>query len=137
MSAPSSLRHSISQRVRYAETDNMGVAYHANYLVWFEVGRTELIRHMGLPYKDMESAGLYLPVIEVHCEYLKPVRYDDDVRIEAFMEEHRGIRLRIGYELRVGEALAARGYTIHVFTDKAGKPTRPMKAFVEMLRELA
>lgn len=124
-------RFSTIQRVRYAETDNMGVAYHANYLIWFEVGRTELIRQLGLAYKDLEFAGLFLPVIEVHCEYLKAVRYDDEVRIDSFLVEQKGLRLKIGYELYVGDTLSARGFTIHAFTDRSGRPTRPLKAFVE------
>lgn len=132
---PETFRHSTIQRVRYAETDNMGVAYHANYLIWFEVGRTELIRHLGLPYKDLESAGLFLPVIEAHCAYLKAVRYDDQVRIDSFLVEQKGLRLKIGYDLYVGDALSARGYTIHAFTDRAGRPTRPLKAFVERVQK--
>ncbi|HCH37026.1 MAG TPA: acyl-CoA thioesterase, partial [Acidobacteria bacterium] len=68
-------------RVRYAETDKMGVVYHANYLVWFEIGRTDLLRTIGWTYRQMESAGISLPVIEAHCEYRKPARYDDELEV--------------------------------------------------------
>ena len=77
MTAPTSLR------VRYAETDQMGVVYHANYFVWFEVARTDLLRARGWTYREMEQAGVSLPVIEAHCEYRRPARYDDEVDIAA------------------------------------------------------
>ena len=68
-------------RVRYAETDRMGVVYHANYFVWFEVGRTDLLRHSGWTYREMESEGITLPVIEAHCQYRQSARYDDEIDI--------------------------------------------------------
>ncbi len=70
-------------RVRYAETDRMGVVYYANYLVWFEVARADLLRTLGWTYREMEESGVYLPVIEAHCEYRRPARYDDDVEIRT------------------------------------------------------
>lgn len=112
-------------RVRYAETDNMGVAYHANYLIWFEVGRTDLIRQMGYPYKDMERRGVFLPVIDVQCSYLKPVHYDDELELHTSLEERRGLRLRISYRLYRNRELMATGQTLHAFTDVQGKPHRP------------
>ena len=81
-------------RVRYAETDKMGVVYYANYLVWFEVGRADLLRSLGWSYREMEIAGISLPVIEAHCTYLRPARYDDEieVRTEGRMLLAAGIR---------------------------------------------
>ena len=79
-----STRQSVSTvRVRYAETDQMGVAYHANYFVWFEVGRTDWLRTFGVTYRDLEAEGFLLPVIEAHCEYRASARYDDDLRITS------------------------------------------------------
>jgi acyl-CoA thioester hydrolase len=112
-------------RVRYAETDNMGVAYHANYLVWYEVGRTDLIRQLGFPYKEMERRGVFLPVIDVQCSYLKPVHYDDELELHSSLEERSGVRLRISYRLYRDRMLMATGQTIHAFTDRDGKPHRP------------
>ncbi len=123
-------------RVRYAETDNMGVAYHANYLIWFEVGRTDLIRQLGFPYKDMERRGVYLPVIDVHCRYLKPVHYDDVLELHTSLEERTGLRLPISYRLYRERILMATGQTIHAFTDINGKPHRPPEDILQaMTRE--
>ena len=74
----------ISLRVRYAETDKMGVVYHANYFVWFEVGRCELLRAVGRSYRDLEETGIGLPVIEAHCEYKMPARYDDELQVKTW-----------------------------------------------------
>jgi acyl-CoA thioester hydrolase len=73
----------ISIRVRYAETDKMGVVYHANYFMWFEIGRCELLRAVGRSYRDMEASGIGLPVIEAHCEYKSPARYDDELVVKT------------------------------------------------------
>src|SRR5687767_15246932 len=70
-------------RVRYAETDRMGVVYYANYLVWFEVARADLMRSLGWTYREMEESGVILPVIEAHCEYKRPARYDDEIEIQT------------------------------------------------------
>jgi len=103
----------------------MGVAYHANYLVWYEVGRTDLIRLLGFPYKEMERRGVFLPVIEVQSSYHKPVHYDDELELHSELEERNGVRLRIAYRLYRDRALMATGHTLHAFTDKDGKPCRP------------
>ncbi|SVD84182.1 uncharacterized protein METZ01_LOCUS437036, partial [marine metagenome] len=87
-------------RVRYAETDKMGVVYHANYLVWFEIGRTDLLRTIGWTYRQMESAGISLPVIEAHCEYRKPARYDDELEVTTRGELLSPTRVGFNYELR-------------------------------------
>lgn len=119
-------------RVRYAETDQMSVAYHGNYLPWFEVARTTVLREHGLPYKDLESAGFLLPVLEVTARYLKPARYDDELAITATIAERPGVRFRIDYEVRRGDELLATGHTVHAFIDRSGRPVRPPEAFLKL-----
>src|SRR5919112_421603 len=81
---PVSVQSSVTNlRVRYAETDKMGVVYYANYLVWFEVARTDLLRSLGWSYREMEGAGISLPVIEAHCDYHRPARYDDEIEVRT------------------------------------------------------
>lgn len=107
-------------RVRYAETDQMGVVYHSHHIVWFEVGRVELCRSLGVRYRDMERDGVLLAVAEVNCRYLSPVRYDDEIIVKATVEEVSSRMIRFGYEIRVAEddRVAARGYTKHLFCDR-------------------
>jgi acyl-CoA thioester hydrolase len=113
-------------RVRYAETDKMGVVYYANYFVWFEVGRTDWLRDTGWSYREMERDGVSLPVIEAHCEYRQPARYDDDVEIRTRATLLTPVRIRFDYELRrdgSGEPTAT-GHTIHAALDPGGRPCR-------------
>ena len=110
--------HETELRVRYAETDQMGVVYHANYLVWMEVGRVEFFRAAGLRYRDFETGtGLHMAVAEVQMRYLAPARYDDPVIVRTSMTEAHARMLTITYELRHGETgqALAKGYTKHVF----------------------
>jgi len=113
-------------RVRYAETDQMGVVYYANYLAWFEVGRCEWLRSLGWSYREMEEAGSLLPVIEAHCEYRQPARYDDEVEIRTRGELLSPVRVKFSYDVvrRADGATAAAGYTVHAATDPAGRPRR-------------
>ena len=118
-------------RVRYAETDQMGVVYYANYLVWFEVGRTDLLRQAGWTYRDMEQEGFSLPVIEAHCEYKESARYDDDVDVQTTGMLVSPVRLRFDYELRRRRDAArlASGHTVHATLDRNGRPCRlPQRA---------
>jgi acyl-CoA thioester hydrolase len=113
-------------RVRYADTDKMGVAYYANYLVWFEVGRAEWLRAQGVSYHDIERDGIVLPVIEARCEYRIPVRYDDEVEIRTHGALVTPVRVEFRYTIarhRDG-AVAARGVTVHAATDATGRPKR-------------
>ncbi len=111
-------------RVRYAETDQMGIAWHGNYLAWFEVARTDLLRARGVSYRELEEAGLRLPVIEVQARYLRPVRYDDVLDVAARVEELRGARVLFSYEvLRAGELLAT-GRSEHAAVDRDGRLRR-------------
>lgn len=113
-------------RVRYAETDRMGVVYYANYLVWFEVGRTEWLRQTGWSYQEMESDGISLPVVEAHCEYRQPARYDDDIEVATWGTLVTPIRVRFDYEVTRGAdgTIAAIGHTVHAAVDTGGKPCR-------------
>ena len=110
-------------RVRYFETDRMGGAYHAHYLVWFEVARTDYIRAAGSTYRELEEEGFILPVLEVYCRYRRAARYDERIRVEARCERYRRARIRFLYRA-VGEddAVVAEGWTIHAVTDPKGAP---------------
>jgi acyl-CoA thioester hydrolase len=116
--------------VRYAETDMMGVVYHGNYLPWFEVGRTTLLKELGLPYRQLEADGFRLPVLEVTAKYLRPALYDDTITIVTTMRERPLLRIRLEYEVRRGEELLATGSTVHAFIDREGKPVRPPASVV-------
>ncbi len=113
-------------RVRYADTDKMGVVYYANYLVWFEVGRTEWLRQNGLSYREVEDSGIVLPVIEAHCEYRQPARYDDEIEIRTRGTLLSPVRVRFDYEVvrRQPGVVAAVGRTVHASVDSNGRPTR-------------
>lgn len=113
-------------RVRYAETDCMGVAYYANYLVWFEVARTDLLRTLGWSYREMEASGVFLPVIEASCEYKRPARYDDEVRIETTGRTLSPVRLEFQYVARLSgdDSPVAVGRTVHAATTADGRPCR-------------
>jgi acyl-CoA thioester hydrolase len=112
--------------VRYAETDKMGVVYYANFLVWFEVGRTDLLRHAGWSYREMEVEGFSLPVIEAHCEYKEPARYDDELEVRTGGDLLSPIRVQFTYEIvrPADEALLATGHTVHASLDPSGRPRR-------------
>jgi len=122
-------------RVRYAETDQMGVVYYANFLVWFEVARVEWLRQGGWSYRDMEHDGTALPVIEAHCEYRHPARYDDEIEIAARGTLLTPVRVRFDYDVvRVADdTLAAVGHTVHAAVDAGGKPRRLPPRVREML----
>jgi acyl-CoA thioester hydrolase len=126
-------------RVRYAETDRMGVVYYANYLVWFEVGRTDWLRQTGWSYREMEQDGVSLPVIEAHCEYRQPTRYDDEVEIRTNATLLTPVRIRFDYELwRDGDAQAAAiGHTVHAALDGNGRPCRLPARVRELFRATA
>jgi acyl-CoA thioester hydrolase len=117
--------HQTSLRVRYAETDQMGVVYYANYLVWMEVGRVELVRSLGFQYRELEqSEGLYLSVIEAHCRYIYPARYDQEIVVETTIVKATSRTVEFGY--RIGsvepERLLAEGATRHLWLNKEWRP---------------
>jgi acyl-CoA thioester hydrolase len=113
-------------RVRYAETDKMGVVYYANYLVWFEVARTDLLRALGWTYREMEHAGVSLPVIESHCEYHRPAKYDDEIEIKTDGRMLSAVRVEFRYEVfrRENQELSASGKTFHAGVNCAVRPCR-------------
>jgi acyl-CoA thioester hydrolase len=113
-------------RVRYAETDQMGVVYYANYFVWFEVARADLLRTLGWSYRDMEETGVHLPVIEAQCDYRRPARYDDEIEVRTEGRLASPIRLEFAYQVSVkGQPeLAASGRTVHAALGRDGRPCR-------------
>lgn len=122
-----SVPRSISRvRVRYAETDQMGIVYYANYLIWFEVGRTDLLRLAGWSYREMEAEGFALPVVEAHCEYRQSARYDDELDIVTTGAILSAVRVKFEYQVvRADDGAAlARGHTVHASLDTGGKPRR-------------
>jgi acyl-CoA thioester hydrolase len=113
-------------RVRYAETDRMGVVYYANYFVWFEVARADLLRTLDWTYREMEDSGVLLPVIDARCEYKRAARYDDVIEIRTIGRVASPVRMEFDYEvLRHGEGeLTATGKTVHAAVGRDGRPCR-------------
>jgi acyl-CoA thioester hydrolase len=120
-------------RVPYAHTDQMGFVYYANYLVYFEMARSEMMREAGTPYGDLEKRGVVLPVVEAHTVYRSPARFDDLLEIRSRCSEIRGVRLRIEYRVLRGAELLATGYTEHVCMSPAGKVQKPAPEFRRLL----
>ena len=130
-------------RVRYAETDQMGVVYYANYLVWFEIGRVELLRSLGLAYSQMEiDHGLVLPVVEATCRYRAPAKYDDEILIETRPALVRGSIIKFAYRILrkqpdgVEPQLLAEGETVHVVCDEHFKRTHLPEQYATALRSM-
>lgn len=125
-------------RVRYAETDQMGVVYHGNYAVFFEMGRVEWLRNMGVSYKSMEENGIMLPVVSLTMNYKKPARYDDLLTVKTIFKSQTSVKIEFDYEIynEKGELLTT-GYSMLVFVDmKTGKPTLPPEYILEKLKGL-
>lgn len=129
-------RHETSLRVRYAETDQMGVAYYANYLVWMEMGRVEYCRSAGFRYRDMEAEdGVLLAVVEARCRYLSPARYDDEVIVRTWVEQATPRMVRFAYEMREASSnrRLATGETKHIFCNRQMKPVKLPEKYRERL----
>ena len=122
-------------RVRYAETDQAGMAHHSAFLPWFEIGRVELLRYLGKPYQEFEAEGLHFPVREAFCRYWMPARFDDLLCIATKVEEVGGASVRFGYRItRESDAvLIAEGSTLHACVDDTGKVKRLSPAVRTML----
>lgn len=116
--------HETSLRIRYQETDNMGVVYYGNYFTWFEVARTEYFRSLGLIYRDLEAKGFYLMVAAASCRYKSPAKYDDIVTVKSSIPEIKNSSLKFEYKLSVDGRLIATGDSVHVFTNRSGHPVR-------------
>ncbi|MBU3741799.1 MAG: acyl-CoA thioesterase [Candidatus Kapabacteria bacterium] len=127
------IRHSHDIRVRYADTDKMGVVYNGNYLTYFEIGRTELLRSVGLAYAHLEAHGLLLPVREAHVTYLMPAYYDDVLSIETTYEHVPNVAvITLSYRVLRQDDVLATGYTKHSFVHAhTWRPTRPPRVFVD------
>jgi acyl-CoA thioester hydrolase len=125
-------------RVRYAETDQMGVVYHANHLIWFEVGRIDFLRQLGFSYRDMEETdGCYIAVVDARCRYKAPAHYDDEVIVRTHLKNLRGSLVHFGYELvRAGDnVLLAEGETTHMVTDANMKTRAIPEKYASAFRE--
>lgn len=116
--------HSINLRVRYQETDQMGIVYYANYYVWFEVGRTEYFRDLGFPYRDFERDKAFLVVVNSSCQYKKPAHYDDLITVKSWISSIKNSSFIFEYEVARGKDVLANGKTVHVFISKHGRPVR-------------
>ena len=132
------VEHATSVRVRYAETDQMGVVYNGNYFVYFEIGRTSLLRACGLPYSGLEKEGIMLPVIETHAVFRNPARYDDELTILTSYTLERRPVIRLEYRIYCGDNLIAEGYTTHSFIrSDTRKPVRPPQIFFDAIIRFA
>jgi acyl-CoA thioester hydrolase len=123
-------------RVRYGETDQMGYMYYGNYAEFFEVGRVEMLRSLGLTYSGMESSGIMMPVLELNCKYLKPARYDEEITINVTMAKMPGVKIHFKYELvNEKQELIHIGETLLAFINmKTNRPCPPPADFIEKLK---
>ena len=135
-SSNNSNSHETRIRVRYAETDQMGVVYYANYFVWMEIGRVELVRARGLNYKELEYAeGLYLSVVDASCRYVFPARYDQEIAIETHVSTVNSRMVEFCYQIRNADSrqLLARGSTKHIWLNRDMRPSRLPAQYRELL----
>lgn len=130
------LIHSTKIRVRYGETDQMGYMYYGNYAQFYEVGRVELLRSLGMTYESMEASGIMMPVLEIKCKYLKPALYDQEITVKVIIEKMPGIRIHFNYELyNEQEELINIGETTLVFVDMVkNKPCHPSQEFLNKVK---
>jgi acyl-CoA thioester hydrolase len=132
------LKHTAQIRVRYADTDKMQFVYNGKYLEYFEVGRTELLRSIGLPYKEIENAGYQLPLIEANLKYKKPAVYDDLLDIEATVSSPNSAKVHIEYRITNHDTgdFICKGFTTHMFINgETKRPTKPPQIYVEKLKK--
>ncbi len=129
------ITHKITYRVIYGDTDKMGVAYYSNYLRWFEMGRTEFFRYLGLTYKKIEERGIFLPVSEVYCKYLYSTHYDDVLIIETSLDTSVKAGMKFNYLIlnEQGNTIVAIGKTRHAFTNRNGRVVRPPELLMELI----
>ena len=132
------LNHELQIRVRYGETDQMGYVYYGNYAQYFEMGRAEWLRSLGITYKRMEASGIMLPVLNLNVDYLKPAKYDDLLTLKTTLLKKPTVKIEFGFEIyNESEELLTKGYTSLVFIDmKRNKPTRAPKYILEKLAHL-
>ena len=120
-------------KVRYQETDRMGIVYHSNYLIWFEMGRTELFNKLGISYGELEKNGYYLVVTEAYCRYKGSATYEDSIELLTKLTEVKNSSMTFDYEVRNKDALITNGTTRHAFLDEKGKVTRIPREVTEAL----
>lgn len=113
----------------------MGIVYHASYLPWLELGRTNLLKETGVSYSSIERSGFFLPVVEVQMKYRRPATYDDTITIKTTMKEKPFAKIRLDYELSKNNELIATGYSIHAFTNKSGQPIKAPRQFTEAFNQ--
>ena len=123
-------------RVRYGETDQMGYMYYGNYAEFYEVGRVEMLRSLGLTYSGMEASGIMMPVLEMKCKYLKPARYDEEITVKVIMDKMPGVKIHFRYELfNETQELIHTGETLLVFVKMAtNRPCLPSQEFLDKLK---
>ena len=129
--------HEARLRVRYAETDQMGVVYYANYYVWMEIGRVELVRALGINYHDIErSDGLLLSVVESQCRYMAPAKYDDEIVVATEIASSNARLVEFEYRIRhaASNRPLARGTTKHMWVNREFKPTKLPERYLQMLQ---
>lgn len=127
----------IEVRVRYSETDQMGVVHHSNYFHWFEMGRTELLRELGLSYKEFEESGFLMPVVEAHCKYIHPARYDEVLIIKTEIKEKTPVTITMKYEIvkKSDSQTLVKGWTKHTFLNEDGKVVKLPPNFLKFLEK--
>ncbi|GFZ34492.1 thioesterase [Clostridium zeae] len=125
-------------KVRYVETDQMGIVHHSNYYAWFEVGRTEFIKESGISYSDMESNGIMMPLVESNCRYMVGAKYEDEVTIKTWVEELNGAKVVFSYEvIRDADKITlAKGKTVHAFVNKDFKIINLKKNNIEIWNKI-
>ena len=128
------MKRETTLRVRYQETDNMGVVYYANYFVWFEVARTEYLRSESVSYRELEDGGIYMMVAAASCQYKHPARYDYEVSVRTWISAMKNSSLVFNYEILAKDKLLATGESTHVFTNRSGRPVRIPEAIRALSR---
>ncbi|MBN2515044.1 MAG: acyl-CoA thioesterase [Deltaproteobacteria bacterium] len=130
-------KNEVKIRVIYADTDAMGIVYHANYFRWFEIGRTELLREMGVVYAELETEGYYLPLTRSSCHYLAPARYDETIIVETTISYFRRASIKFDYSIwdEKKETVLVEGCTLHAFTSAEGKIVRAPRELVDKIKK--
>jgi len=128
--------HATKIRVRYGETDQMGYMYYGNYAEFYEVGRVEMLRSLEMTYSAMEESGIMMPVLELHCKYLKPALYDEEISVKVIMDKLPGVKIHFRYELyNHNDELINTGETLLVFVNmKTNRPCLPSQEFIDKLK---
>ena len=125
------INEDVDIRVRYQETDQMGIVYHANYFTWFEAARIELLDRISCPYRDLENIGFFLPVLTCEAKFIKPAHFDDRLYVRVSIKELPTVRIKIHYKVYRNKEKLCTGSTTHAFVNEVGKLVRPPAIFLE------